>query len=188
MPSEKKPRYGMVPDFPGYCGGTDGSVWSCWKRKGLGTGRGSTFVLGTAWSRLKIRSDKDGYLEVRLCRDGKKYLPKVHQLVLLTFRGPCPTGKQARHLDGDNRNNWLSNLRYGTSAENNEDRRRHGTLPKGEQVATSKLTVGDVLQIVRERGPRKGGIVGRRFGVTKECVYAIWKGITWSHVTGIKRT
>ena len=50
----------------------------------------------------------------------------VHRLILLTFTGPCPQGEEGIHIDGDSMNNHIENLRYGTHAENCQDRTRHG--------------------------------------------------------------
>jgi hypothetical protein len=68
-----------------------------------------------------------GYLQVKLCRDRAVNTARVHLLVLLAFVGPRADGLVCRHLDGDSNNNVLSNLRYGTYAENAQDRVRHGT-------------------------------------------------------------
>jgi len=50
----------------------------------------------------------------------------IHQLVLLTFVGPCPVGMQCAHLDGDPSNNKLSNLKYVTAKENTQHQIGHG--------------------------------------------------------------
>lgn len=50
----------------------------------------------------------------------------VHQIVMEAFVGPCPEGQLVRHLDGGFRNNHLSNLVYGTQAENMQDKQLHG--------------------------------------------------------------
>jgi hypothetical protein len=42
----------------------------------------------------------------------------IHSLVLETFVGPCPDGLERLHRDDDPQNNRLSNLYYGTHAEN----------------------------------------------------------------------
>ncbi len=62
------------------------------------------------------RPDKDGYLKVILS-NGKepKYLG-VGRLVLLTFAGS--SHKQCNHIDGNKKNNSLSNLEYCTPQEN----------------------------------------------------------------------
>lgn len=50
---------------------------------------------------------------------------KVHRLVLEAFIGP--SNLITRHLDGNPANNVLSNLAWGTPAENSADMRVHGT-------------------------------------------------------------
>lgn len=49
----------------------------------------------------------------------------VHRLVGEAFLGPQPHGMHTRHLDGDPTNNRLTNLAYGTPAENAADTKRH---------------------------------------------------------------
>ena len=75
-----------------------------------------------------------GHLKVRLFRDGKVFRFFVHVLVLEAFVGPRPQGLVCRHLDGDKRNNRVDNLKWGTHAENWEDRRRHAGLIEQEFI------------------------------------------------------
>lgn len=65
---------------------------------------------------LALGPSKSGHLSVPLGRPtiGRQ----VHQLVLLAFVGPCPTGHEVLHLDSDPTNNCLGNLKYGTRSEN----------------------------------------------------------------------
>lgn len=51
----------------------------------------------------------------------------VHRLVLLAFVGEPAAGDEARHLNGNNQDNALSNLAWGSRAENALDMVRHGT-------------------------------------------------------------
>lgn len=68
-----------------------------------------------------------GYLQVRLCRDGKLGSNKIHTLVAAAFIGPRPNATaEIRHLDGNKGNNNPANLKYGTKSENSQDRLRHG--------------------------------------------------------------
>ena len=70
------------------------------------------------------------HLQVNIYTPGRNTKRSVHQLVLLAFVGPRPPGpegEEIRHLDGDHLNNTLSNLVYGSRAENAHDRVRHGT-------------------------------------------------------------
>ncbi len=66
-----------------------------------------------------------GYYYVDL---GRTWSGVVHRLVLEAFVGPCPDGMECRHLDGNQTNNWLDNLAWGTKQENEADKIRHGTL------------------------------------------------------------
>lgn len=66
---------------------------------------------------------KSGHLMVTL-PPTKTY---VHKVVLETFVGPCPSGLEALHRDGNPTNNQLGNLRWGTRGENILDAVRHGT-------------------------------------------------------------
>jgi hypothetical protein len=89
---------------------------------------------------LKPHANPHGYRYVNFSRPGFRQTFQVHVLVMLTFVGPCPEGKQVRHLDGDPGNNrWApgdneaeiraagGNLIYGTPKKNAEDRdERHG--------------------------------------------------------------
>lgn len=72
---------------------------------------------------------KSGHLNVKLSRDGIPKTKKVHQLVLLAFVGPRPPGLVTRHLNGCPSDNRLTNLAYGTHAENNRDLVDHGRHP-----------------------------------------------------------
>lgn len=62
--------------------------------------------------------DGHGYLTV-------KGAGLVHRLVLRAFVGACPPGQVCRHLNGDKKDNRLSNLAWGTLLENRQDRTRH---------------------------------------------------------------
>lgn len=70
-----------------------------------------------------------GHLTVHLGRQTHY----VHRLVLFAFVGVPPANTQrieARHLDGNPANNNLTNLAWGTVAENRADRRRLGEKAK----------------------------------------------------------
>lgn len=70
-----------------------------------------------------LRGKKPGYLSVYL-GGGSQF---VHRLVLLAFRGEPQEGEETRHLNGDQYDNRLENLAWGTRSENALDRVRHGT-------------------------------------------------------------
>lgn len=74
-------------------------------------------VMRLSGKMLKPYPHPQGYLQVRLQR--RQW--KVHQLVLLAFVGPLPAGQLVRHRNDVPDDNRLSNLTYGTHAENARD-------------------------------------------------------------------
>lgn len=95
-----------------------------------------------------------GHLRVNLGPAGKLL---VHRLVLEAFIGPCPSGQECCHDDGDPANNHLGNLRWDSRSENHLDRVRHGThhqaakthCPRGHALASPNLVPSQI-----QRGKR----------------------------------
>jgi hypothetical protein len=172
-------RYEDIPGFPGYRVGEDGSVWSCIILGGPKPRAGDT------WHKLNPKTDRDGYLQVKLGGQTRK----VHRLVLEAFVGPCPVGLECRHdPDRDPANNRVENLCWGTSKENGEDMIRHGTTAKGDQNGSAVLTEADVLEILMMRRAGKSfRAIARWLGVGKSTIGAILEGRTWRHITGYHR-
>jgi hypothetical protein len=83
------------------------------------------------------------YPAVKLVQDGVQRTHHVHKLIADAFLGPRPFGHVIRHLDGDHFNCRLSNLKYGTESQNQQDSVLHGThknikkthCPKGHDYA-----------------------------------------------------
>ncbi|AGT14100.1 hypothetical protein PAPYRUS_90 [Mycobacterium phage Papyrus] len=74
--------------------------------------------------------DRYGYAYVHITRNGRSKRYAVHQLILLTYRGPCPPGKtQCRHLNGIPSDNRLQNLKWGSHEENELDKQWHSKHP-----------------------------------------------------------
>ena len=141
-----------IPNHPGYFATEDGEIYSTFSGKFL-----TQYVDGKGYCQVSLR--KGNY--------------RVHRLILLTFVGKPKRGQESRHLDGDKDNNAFSNLCWGTSAENEEDKRRHGTNPQGGKHHNAKLTDEDVQTIRREYRPRMGAKLARRFGVSQPLISQI---------------
>lgn len=117
---------------------------------------------GPAGHILKPGRATGGYPSLSLrASDGTKRTYVLHRLVLTTFVGPRPRGFCCRHLDGDPNNNHLTNIVWGTYAENAADRERHGKTARGARAGSSKpsrsarssrLTTHDVDEIRRRVG------------------------------------
>ena len=102
---------------------------------------------------LKPGETTHGRLTVSLRKKEKKKTYKVHILVALSFLGERPEGYHVCHLDGNVKNNKLSNLRYDTKSENEIDRYR-----QGKKAGSAKLSIKQVLEI-------------RRLYATGDCTY-----------------
>lgn len=147
---------------------------------------------------LKSRLHTGGYLRVNLCA-GKSRDFFIHRLVLETFIGPCPVGKEGCHNDGNRQHNAVSNLRWDTRFQNMADKKLHGTeqlgvkhwmirkpqlVRRGEKIPTSVLTPTDVERIrdMSISGCTQKDIAGWIGLVKRENISAITRRITWRHL------
>jgi hypothetical protein len=168
LPIDARP----IPNYPGYLLRDGGEIWSCWSSSGRMT---------NVWHVMKSpKPDRQGYLRIELRGKIRRY---VHDLVLEVFVGPCPPGMECCHRDGVSTNNFVANLRWGTSASNQADRARHGTLPVGEQINTTKLKDADIPVIIRRF---RSGVTKRKlaeeFGVIMNTIDQIIRRKSWKHV------
>jgi hypothetical protein len=142
---------------------------------------------GSRGPRRVVLTDCDGYPMVHLFRgDGRPKSEAVHRLVANAFLPPKPSPQhQVRHLDGTRTNNHVSNLAWGTVAENAEDKRRHGRtgITRGERNGNAKLTEALVhaIRAASAAGERPAAIA-RRLGLGFYPVWNVVAGRTWRHV------
>lgn len=177
-------EYRGVIGFPGYCVGSDGSIWGCRVTLGNqysvrgGTGFGK-------WRRMKPqKAGTKDYSFVMLRRDGRYHNRYAHRLVLEAFIGPCPEGMECRHFpNADVTDNQLSNLSWGTKHENAKDKEYHGTVNRGERNGGAKLTEVQVREIKRlcANGCTQKS-AGAMFNVSQQTVQKIIHGKKWKHV------
>jgi hypothetical protein len=178
-------RYAIIPDYPAYAVGDDGSVWSLWKSQTAGRGKPLPRIIGTTWKRLNPSNDKLGRKVVNLTDGITKKQFKVHRLVMLAFVGICPIDKMVCHNNGINSDNRLENLRYDTSFANQADRLRHGTHNRGERCGTSKLTKQQVVEIAaRHKAGESSDSLASEFGICKQHVARLSRKGRWPEVFG----
>lgn len=88
---------------------------------------------------LRPVADKDGYLRVTVA--GQK--AHVAVLVLEAFVGPAPEGTEACHWpDPDRTCNVLSNLRWASHQENEQDKRRLIGMGHRPDLNVTPVTAG----------------------------------------------
>ncbi len=177
--------YKDIPGFTGYRAGDDGSIWSCWKKEGLGYGGGSRQIISSEW-KLKIPR----VVRRRPCvsirnQKGKQVTMAVSHLVLLAFKGPRPNGMEACHdPDRNTLNNAANNLRWDTHKENVADKKKHGTYQCGEKNPFRKLTEVQVAEIRQKYNPPAVTYadLADLFGVRMQTIVLIVKRKTWVHI------
>jgi hypothetical protein len=135
----------------------------------------------TTKGRILKQTLNEGYFVVSLSAGQKKRLAKVHQLVLEAFKGLPPKGMICRHRNGHSTDNRLSNLRYGTHLQNQRDRRRHATDPKGSRNGRAKLTEENVTELRQNYQGIYGELVAyaRKFGVHTLTIKRALRGENW---------
>lgn len=143
---------------------------------------------------LRISTNGRGYIKVKLSMRSVRRDAYVHRLICEAFHGPCPTGMQCRHLDGNKANNRPSNLVWGTRDENAVDRQIHGTLREGANHHRAVLTVSQVVEarrrarngeqvdvVAADMGlpyrPVLDAVAGRRYGSIAGAVTSLPKGM-----------
>ena len=172
MPDDKTtPRWAPVPGYEGiYVASTDGRVRSTpgGRRSGLP---------------LVPHFTNSGYAVVSLWKDGGRRRETVHSLVLAAFVAPRPPGGECRHLNGDSRDNRLTNLKWGTRKENFEDMRRHGTTNAGSRHGMAKLVEADVRKIrARAAGGERLSDIAGDFPVSAKHLGDIVRRKRWGHI------
>jgi len=171
------------PNYPGYSISADGDVFTHRKRFGKGKGKGSGVLIDSTYSRkLKLYEGQGGYVFVTISTArGQRSIP-IHTLLADAFIGACPAGQEVRHLDGDRKNNELSNLAYGTRQDNAQDTVRYGGL-KGSKHPRAILTEHTIilLRTAYKQG-RRICEIGHDFGINSKTVASIVHGRRWTHV------
>lgn len=176
-------RWLPVPDWPDFDVSDWGRVRSYmlrgdhgWCLKQQSTGRPPRL--------RKPSCSRSGHLRIKLVRwvDGKpeRRMFGVHNLVLMAFDGPCPSGMECCHdPDPDPANNRLDNIRWDTRSENMRDVVRQGRHPNAildepaVRVIWAKLVEGkETIKAIAEQ-----------FGVTRQAINGIKSRQRWTHVT-----
>lgn len=126
-------------------------------------------------------NDKTHYLSVSVkSLDGQmQKCFYIHTTVALVFIGPRPDGLVIRHLDGNRYNNHVSNLAYGTNAQNVQDSIKHG-IYKGSNNGRAVINESGAKAI---KFLAKNGVAAKTlaeaFGVSLATIYATTSNRNW---------
>lgn len=144
---------------------------------------------GKVWSErtqkyLSFQYDKNGYVKVQMrSTDNKSHRYSVHRLVLENFK-PVENMEnlQVNHIDGNKKNNNLTNLEWTTSEENIRhaiDNNLRATIN-----GASKLTPEQVIEIYRRATNGERNIdLGKEFNIHPDQVGRIKNKKVWKEIT-----
>lgn len=167
-----------VPGFGGkYAAGTDGHIY-CYSRARVNARKPFPFQLAEF-------HNSDDYPSVQVIENERRRTKAIHVLVCLAWHGAKPSERhEVRHLDGVRANSTPANLCWGTQAENEADKRRHGTAAQGSRHGIAKLTEEAVriLRIAIPQGLWNATDAAKVFGVDPSVIRAAVSGKNWRHV------
>ncbi len=131
--------------------------------------------------------DKDNYLVFTIHRGSKGRLRRlVHKEVLKSFVGPAPDGMWALHRDGNNQNNNLENLYWGTPTSNCNDRKKHGKQFYGSNTPNAVFSEQDIKNIMKLR--REGQSIrsiSKLYGRAYSILHRICTGQRYKKESGL---
>lgn len=124
------------------------------------------------------------YLKVTLHKNNRHATRLVHHLVLEAFVSSRPEDMECCHFDGNEHNNQVTNLRWGTRRSNAHDKIRHGTDNRGEKHHMTTLSECDIREIRRLYTIDKWSqlSLGKRFKIGRTAISRIVTRKTWRYV------
>ena len=157
-----------IPDFEGYQVSSFGNV----RNKKL--------------KQLKKIPNRQGYPEVRFCKQGKSTPRVIHSLVAKAFLENPSNYSQVNHIDGNKKNNYAENLEWVNNSMNQKHAYSLGLQPSraGERnvKATIKNKDVDVLKELYNSGKtirEASNITGIQLPIVRNIIY----GKTWKDNT-----
>lgn len=160
-----------------YMAGSDGHIY-CYSDARVNAKKPRPF-------RLCETMGSEGYPFVTLIEKNRKRSKSVHVLVCTAFHGARPSAThEVRHGDGSRTNSAPNNLSWGTPAENEADKRRHGTVAQGTKHGIAKLNdeAVRILRIAIPQGYWNPVDAAKVFGVDPSVIRAAVSGKSWKHV------
>jgi len=118
---------------------------------------------------LKQYQDRDGYKQLVIHKDGRKQLFKVHRKIAEAFLPNPDNLAVVMHLDDNPSNNHVSNLQWGTQAEN------MSTVDPRKKKIRASLTEEEVREIksLYASGECTRVVLSERFNVSMSTITKI---------------
>jgi hypothetical protein len=131
---------------------------------------------GLSFSRLK-----NGYLSIKLYKDGKQFNVLLHRIVAIAFIPNPDNKKTVNHKDSNRSNNSIENLEWLSQSENVIHGYTNGLhSTKGVKNGNSKLTPEKVLAIREDK--RSYPDIAVDYGIAPTTVGNIKNKYIWRHI------
>lgn len=162
-----------------------GNVRSWIKR---GYGRVRTIAKTPTLLSISINSNGYPHVSVAQCEVGKPKTYRIHRLVAEMFIPNPNNYPLVLHIDDNKSNCHYTNLKWGTSVDNNRDAFLKGLIvpAKGERRNKSALTNKDVKNIFKSKETCR--VLAKKYNVNHTCIVDIRSGRSWNHITGLPCT
>jgi hypothetical protein len=132
---------------------------------------------------IKSYRDKFGYKKVSLYKKAKQKGLFVHRLLGQAFICNTENKPHINHIDHNKKNNSLDNLEWVTRSENIKKAYEFGKMLKGELSPAASLSNSQACNIIVLLQVRSPKIVSIMTGVRKEIVRAIYRRLSWNHMS-----
>lgn len=128
--------------------------------------------------------DINGYGSVASCG----FTFKTHRLAFEIYFNCCiRDGIHVRHLCGNRLCVTKGHLALGTATDNAGDKLTAGTQPIGEKHYNSTISAETAKHIFMKKYAIHADECASEFKTTPAIVRAIWRGVSWSSVTGAQK-
>jgi hypothetical protein len=98
-----------------------------------------------------LKNIQTEYISVSLWKEGKLKVKTLHRLIAEAFIPNENNKIEVNHIDGNKKNNAITNLEWATRKENQRHALDIGLMPRGEAHVNHKLSYEDVIFIHENR-------------------------------------
>lgn len=161
-----------IPNYPDYACDEDGNIYSLkWNKI----------------RKLKLCSNRDGYLYVCFHINGKRKSPYVHRLIAMTFIDNPDNKPQVNHINGIKTDNSVDNLEWNTIKENSNHAHKNGLHKKGIDKKSKKIKginikTGDQINFNSLRDAHRSGFDCSNISKCCKGKQSYHKGYKWYYV------